>query len=177
MAKHSLWLIRELVWIFFFANWYILNIHLCPSFPLSYHKCILLKTSFIRQHDPQFSSQRARSSPWWEGSRPWDSCWSSCWKFSAPRPGKEAPPITRALKKGQTKLYLWSKKNLLVFLGLDSLVSYLGGKAVEHKARNFALSTLTLFKTIANTILGSVSNSSTIDRILLEQTFFSRYGK
>lgn len=68
------------------------------------------------------------------------------------------------------------KKNLLVFLGLDSLVSYLGGKAVEHKAGNFALSTLTLFKTIANTILGSVSNSSTIDRILLEQTIFSRNG-
>ena len=69
------------------------------------------------------------------------------------------------------------KTNLLVFLGLDSLVSYLGGKAVEHKAGNFALSTLTLFKTIANTILGSVSNSSTIDRILLEQTIFSRDGK
>ena len=57
------------------------------------------------------------------------------------------------------------KKNLLVFLGLDSLVSYLGGKAVEHKAGNFALSTLTLFKTIANTIFGSVSNSSTITQI------------
>ena len=50
------------------------------------------------------------------------------------------------------------KKNLLVFLGLDSLVSYLGGKAVEHKAGNFALSTLTLFKTIANTIFGSAAN-------------------
>ena len=58
------------------------------------------------------------------------------------------------------------KKNLLVFLGLDSLVSYLGGKAVEHKAGNFALSTLTLFKTIANTIFGSASNSSTIDRVI-----------
>ena len=118
----------------FFANWYILNIHLCPSFPLSYHKCILLKTSFIRQHDPQFSSQRARSSPWWEGSRPWDSCWSSCWKFSAPRPRKEAPPITRALKKGQTKLYLWSKKNTcLYFLDLTPLSLILGGRLSSTK--------------------------------------------
>ena len=79
------------------------------------------------------------------------------------------------LKKDRQS-HIGEEKNLLVFLGLDSLVSYLGGKAVEHKAGNFALSTLTLFKTIANTILGSVSNSSTIDRILLEQTIFSRNG-
>ena len=44
------------------------------------------------------------------------------------------------------------KKNLLVFLGLGSLVSYLGGEAVEHKTGNFALSALTLFKSIASTI-------------------------
>ena len=70
------------------------------------------------------------------------------------------------LKRDRRSYICEVKKNLLVFLGLDSLVSYLGGKAVEHKAGNFALSTLTLFKTIANTIFGSASNSSTIDRVI-----------
>ena len=36
--------------------------------------------------------------------------------------------------KRDRQSHIGEEKNLLVFLGLDSLVSYLGGEAVEHKA-------------------------------------------
>ena len=111
------------------GKWYILNIYLCPSFPLSYDKyIILLTTSFIRQHDLRFSSQRARSWPWWEGSRPWDSCWSSCWKFSAPRPGKEAPPVTKHLKRDRQSHICEEKKPACIsWTWLPCLLSWGGG--------------------------------------------------
>ena len=42
--------------------------------------------------------------------------------------------LSQSIEKGTGKVISVKKKNLLVFLGLDSLVSYLGGEAVEHKA-------------------------------------------
>ena len=54
--------------------------------------------------------------------------------------------------KRERQSHICEEKNLFIFLGLDSLVSHLGGEAVEHKTGNFALSALTLFKSIASTI-------------------------